>query len=181
MFGIAALTPMLFRWIVGIGFVIALITGFFYFKHSVEAAERDRVNSIWVKKEADATVAAVAELNKKNAEISKRQAELVKSQNEIVAKNRELQNATKSYNDLLRQYADDTKRLSVHIATNKTDTATKSGNTTTSPRVGENTVELMPDVSTEILDFARGYQENLRLKNECIDLYNAARTSVNAN
>lgn len=173
-----SLTPTVVSWASKALLVAAIVGGFFYYRHSLIASERAKVNAEWAAKETNATAEAINVLNNKNAEIAKRQEDLLKLQGTIVAQNKELANVKQDYENLRAQYANNSKRLSVATANNKTNTASKVDPTTTSSGTSENRVELMPDVSTEILDFARGYQENLRLKNECIDLYNSAKNSI---
>ena len=89
-------------------------------------------------------------------------------------------NDQQKYYNLHNQYLTSVKRLSVYAYTgsNPAKNDNSSGSTPRTPEVGQ-TVELMPELSAEILDFARGYSENMRLKNECIDLYNTVKINVN--
>ena len=162
-----------------IGGVIALLAGLAYYRHTIIINERERVTAIWQKKELEWQVLQYEVLARKNRVISDKQAELDRKTKEIVIKDRELENAKKSYSDLRAKYTSGALRLSVYTTKPKgvgakyfEDAAAPSG-------VLPERRELVPEVSANILDFARHYSHNLRLKNRCIQLYETTRDAIN--
>lgn len=115
-----------------------------------------------------------------NNQVAFAQNSLNDTQQKIIQLSKRSDDDQQKYDDLHGQYVTAVKRLSVYAYSGshsaKQDNGSKSSIGTT--EVGQ-TVQLMPDISGEILSFARGYNENLRLKNECIDLYEAVRIKIN--
>lgn len=176
----AFFTPMVWRAIAA-ALVLAALTGIYvHWKNSIIKETEDRVNAEWVQRQKLADDAASAALLAKNTEIAKKEAALEKTQETIISQSKELQNAKQDYQNLRDKYAIGAKRLSINTAPDKGDRDEPSENSATTSGTDQGRTEyLMPELSIEILDFARRYEENLRLKNECIDLYNAARDAVN--
>lgn len=123
---------------------------------------------------AKANMQATADLAAKNAVIEAKQKELDDSFIQISNKDKEIQGAKQSYQTLLDQYHSGLKRLSIRTNSARNTTGNNQVTTDSAGTTGQNTF-LMPDVSVAILDFAKDYSRNLRLKNECIDLLKAER------
>jgi hypothetical protein len=165
-----------------IGGVLALMmgigAGYVYWHHEVYASGFNTANEAWIKKEADIKAQADAALQQKNEEVRLKDATIVQQTQQIEAKSKESDDAKTNFDNLRAQYAANIKRLSVRSAASAPNPAQQSDNSAAAPGIDQN-VQLMPDFSTAIIDLARGYSENLRMKNECIDLYNEVRTQVN--
>lgn len=158
--------------------IMSLGSALLYIRHTIIINERNRVNEEWKAKEAAVDLQVKNTLIAKNKEISEKQLNLEAAHKVIIDKNREIENAQKTYNALRAKYANGALRLSVSTI-HKDSGAEQAGNPASTAGTQYEDRELLPDVSTTILDFARDYQRNLRLKNECIDLYNNAREVIN--
>ena len=122
---------------------------------------------------------AKATLDNLNAQVAKNQQDLTAAQQAIIDKQRELENANSNFNSLRDQYADNVKRLSVRAYIARSPAKPDPG-ATAAARAGQTgSVDLMPETAASIFDSARRHREDVRLKNECIDLYNAVKDSVN--
>jgi hypothetical protein len=126
---------------------------------------------------AKANLIAKTELDAANEKVSQTQTALNSAQAAIISKSQEVENGKQAYEDLHTKYVNGAVRMSV-TALSQSNSAGKNSGQPAAPGISEN-VQLMPDVSAEVLSFAREYSENLRMKNECIDLYNAVLTKVN--
>lgn len=177
----AFFTPMVWRAIAAALVLAALTVLYLHWKNSIIKETEDRVNAEWVQRQKLADDAASAALLAKNTEIAKKEAALKKTQETIVSQSKELQNAKQDYQNLRDKYAIGAKRLSINTVPDESDRAKQSDDPASAAGTEQDgaTQYLVPELSIEILDFARRYEENLRLKNECIDLYNAARDAVN--
>ena len=156
--------------------VLALIGGGWYLHHEgYEEAKTEFSQDL-----AIANSKAQAQLTVLNNQVKLDQGSLDASQKKIVELSERSDNEKQNFDTLRDQYATATKRLSV-LAYRKSSSTESTNNPATAARTAEVTesVELMPSFSIAAIDVARGYSENLRLKNECIDLYNAAREAVN--
>ena len=111
-----------------------------------------------------------------NARVSLDQKMLEAQQQKIIQQSEKLNANQKDFDDLRNQYANDTKRLSVRTY-RPSSPAKQDNNPAIAARASQN-VQLMPDAAVALADLARGYTENMRLKNECIDLYNSARETI---
>lgn len=158
---------------------ISVATGAIYYKDKILSDERERVNTEWQLREEMWQNEIKQKLLEKNQEVERRQQELNKVFESIAEKSQELENATQKYNDLRSKYANGTLRMSVPTAATSKVARAKQNNSPSPPAVVYENRELMPELSTAILEFARDYQRNLRLKDQCIVLYNAAREAVN--
>ena len=154
--------------------LVALFAGGWYLHHKgYEEAKSECRKDIAIANEA-----AEKKLSAANARVAIDQESLNAQQDKIIQLSEKLDANQSEFNDLRTQYANDIKRLSVR-AYRPGGAAKQGNNPTVATGTSEITVQLVPAFSTAILYFARGYIENLRLKNECIDLYNAARDAVN--
>lgn len=163
-----------------LAFIAAIIFGIHHWKQSIINDTTNKVNATWMKREADADAAAQKILSDKNTQIAQHQAEIDSAFKIIVKKDKDIQNAKKDYESLRLQYANGDQRLSVRIAdSTASDTAGQNSGSSTTGKHKYEVRELVPEVSGNILDFARDYSENLRKLNECRNLYNQVEKSVN--
>ena len=150
----------------------ALIGGLLYIRHEIIVTERNKVNAEWQSKENAIELQAKNTLIAKNNEIAKKQSKLDEVQRNIILKNRELEDAKQAYNNLYSKYANGTLRMRVRTKPlSESDTTKPSDSAAFAHGPDSGSAELMPDVSLEILGFARGYTDNLRKLNECRALY----------
>ncbi len=160
------------------GIIVALLLVVHFWKKSIISDTTNKVNAQWIKRETDANSAAQEVLNNKNQEIHKNQLELDSAMSVISQKTQEIANAKKDYDLLHIKYASGIKRMSVRVSTRPLDTAKQDNHPSIAVGNDNEIRELMPEISGEILDFARGYSENLRMKNDCIRMYNLVRDSI---
>ncbi len=160
------------------GIIVALLLVVHFWKKSIISDTTNSVNTQWIKRETDANSAAQDVLSNKNQEIHKHQLELDSAINVISQKNQEIANAKKDYDLLHIKYASGIKRMSVRVSTSQVDTTKQDNHPAIAIGNDSEFRELMPEISGEILDFARGYSENLRMKNDCVRMYNLVRESI---
>ncbi len=167
------------------GFIIvaiigALVASVHFWKKSIISETTNTLNNAWIKKEKDADIAAQKILDEKNKSIMQSQAHIDVATKMIVQRNQEIANAKKDYDDLRTQYNHGIKRMSIRVAASgASDTARHDNNSPVAVRNNDEVRELVPEISDDILSFAKGYSDNLRKLNQCIFLYNTAKDEIN--
>lgn len=127
----------------------------------------------------DANDKAKLELDAANTKVAQNQSALDALQSKIISTSRESDNVQKNYDTLRAQYANATLRLSVRTHSENHQTKSGSSATASSGTDQDRSIDLLPETATSVLDAGRGLKEDVRLKNECIDLYNAVRDNLN--
>lgn len=156
-------------------FILVISLGGLYLHHEAYQEAEAAYNAKIVK----ANLAAKSQLDAVNATIAKNQSDLNAAQQAIIDKQKELENGQRDYDDLHAKYIAGTKRMSVPAYSGVSSTP-QDHNAGVAAIPGENRpIDILPETAAAILDTGRGYSEDVRLKNECIDLYNAARDEVN--
>lgn len=164
-----------------IGAVLAgLIGGYVYWHHKVYQDGYNAANSKWNIEIDKSNQAADDKLQSMNNAVESLQKSLDDSQNQIIAKNKELDHAKQDYETIHAKYLFGISRMSIRANCPKQISSNnEASHGTIANGTDSTTVELMPSLSASILDFARGYRENLRLKNECVQLYQNAIEKIN--
>jgi hypothetical protein len=153
--------------------------GYFSWHRHVDRQGYDRATREWQIKTQAADSKALAVLTEKNEQVRVAQAGLRETQQQIIEKSKELQDAKDQFNTLRAAYAIGTKRMSIATSSCQGRSADNAADPAIASDASEGRANLLPETALAILDIARGNSEDVRLKNECIDLYNAARDAVN--
>jgi ABC-type transporter Mla subunit MlaD len=156
-------------------FVIALGAGGWYLHHEgYEEAVTEYAAKI-----AQADLAAKTKLDAVNATVAKNQSDLTTALQAITDKSKELQDEKAKSADLDAKYRAGLKRMSVGTY-HPTGPAQQNSSAAAPAGTGQDgSVYILPATATAIFDIAGGYSEEVRLKNDCIDRYNAVREAVN--
>lgn len=135
----------------------------------------------WRHKLDQQNIIAQQNLKQMNYQVSFHQAELNAAQASIIQKSKELEDAKAAYDNLRGEYASGALRLSVAPTHSQSGGAKQDTDSSIAVGIGQDRpIEFMPEVATTILDVARQNRNDVRLKNTCIDLYNAAIKQVNS-
>jgi hypothetical protein len=163
----------------GLIILVGLIAGYISWEHHLInkgiKQESDRRDALDLK----ASLRAQDILTSKNEEVRKLQEDIQTTHDQIIAKSQELQSAKDDYNKLRTQYVTGAKRMSIAVASCQGRSPEQSESATTSSGISENRADLLPETAATIFDIGRGIKEDVRLKNECIDLYNDLASKIN--
>lgn len=151
---------------------VAIAAALLSLHHSIIAKN----NAVWQAKINQANATAKMQLEQINEQVAQHQNALNTAQEKIIEQNKETENAKASYEKLRAQYVAGTVRMSVTATGFRSKNTQQNSNSVTPGAACENrSIDLVPGVAEVILDVARQTRNDVRLKNECIDLYNAVR------
>ena len=152
--------------------LVAIAAALLSWHHSIIAKN----NAAWQAKINQANAAATAQLEQINEKVAQHQTALNNAQEKIIEQNQETENAKANYEKLRAQYAASTVRMSVAAADFESRNTQQNSDSSSAAGACENrSVNLVPEAAAVILAVARQTRDDVRLKNECIDLYNAVR------
>jgi len=161
------------------GICLALVLAYLGWHHHVDKQGYDRATKEWKYKIEQANLKAAETLKLRNDEIAVKQEVINQVRQQIIDKNTELLNVKLERDRIAADYRSGVKRMSVP-AVCKSDRTEPNSSAGLTAKPSENRCELLPETSGTIFDIARRYNEDVHKLNECIELYNSVKNTVNS-